>query len=82
MYKLAHAELRDKILAETMPLKKIMAFALTEPEIGSDASSIRTSARKVKGGYLLNGRKRWIGNGTFADYIACWARNESQEGRV
>ena len=82
MYKLAHPELRDKILADTMPLKKILAFALTEPETGSDASSIKTTAKKVEGGYILNGRKRWIGNGTFADYIACWARNESQEGRI
>jgi len=59
-----------------------MAWALTEPETGSDASSIRTTAKKVEGGYLLNGRKRWIGNGTFADYIACWARNESDNGRI
>ena len=65
-----------------MPLKKVMAWALTEPETGSDASSIQTTAKKVEGGYLLNGRKRWIGNATFADYIACWARNEADGGKI
>ena len=65
-----------------MPLNKVLAWALTEPETGSDASNIRTTAKKVQGGYLLNGRKRWIGNATFADYICCWARNESDKGRV
>lgn len=70
------------ILKETMSLKKVLAWALTEPETGSDASNIKTTARKVEGGYVLNGRKRWIGNATFADFIACWARNESDGGRV
>lgn len=82
VYKLAQPELREKIFAETMPLKKVMAWALTEPDTGSDASSIQSTARKVEGGYHLNGRKRWIGNATFADYIACWARNESDGGKV
>lgn len=59
-----------------------MAWALTEPETGSDASQIRTKAKKVKGGYLITGRKRWIGNAAFADYIVTWARNESEDGKV
>ena len=82
VYKLAQPALRDMILKETMSLKKVLAWALTEPETGSDASNIKTTARKVEGGYVLNGRKRWIGNATFADFIACWARNESDGGRV
>ena len=65
-----------------MTLKKILAWALTEPETGSDASEIHTSASQVEGGFLLNGRKRWIGNATFADYILCWARNEAESGRL
>lgn len=81
-YKLAQPALREKIFKDTMPLKKVMAWALTEPETGSDASSIQTSAKKVKGGYLINGRKRWVGNATFADYIATWARNEAEGGKV
>ena len=82
VYKLAQPELREKIFKDTMPLKKVMAWALTEPGTGSDASSIQATARKTEGGYLINGRKRWIGNATFADYIVCWARNEADSGKV
>jgi glutaryl-CoA dehydrogenase len=62
-------------------LEKIGAFALTEPYVGSDAAHIRTTARRVSGGYLLNGAKRWIGNATFADVIVVWAQDE-ETGRV
>lgn len=65
-----------------MSFKKVLCFGLTEPEYGSDASSIKTTAKKVEGGYLINGVKRWIGNGTFADYIIIWAKNESEGGKV
>ena len=64
-----------------MTCKKILAWALTEPENGSDASGLTTRATKVEGGYLLNGHKRWIGNATFADYICVWARNENIKGK-
>jgi alkylation response protein AidB-like acyl-CoA dehydrogenase len=49
---------------------------LTEPEAGSDASGLQTTAQRVAGGWRLNGQKRWIGNATFADVIIIWARNE------
>jgi len=68
------------VLKDTMPLNKVMAWALTEPENGSDASGLQSNARKVEGGYILNGRKRWIGNATFADYICIWARNLNEKG--
>lgn len=82
VHKLAQDELKMRIFKDTIPIKKVMAFALTEPENGSDASGLTTTARKVDGGYLLNGRKRWIGNATFADYILTWARNENDGNRV
>ena len=66
------------MLPSLISLDKIASFALTEPENGSDASNLQTSARKVDGGFILNGTKRWIGNGTFADYIIVWARYESK----
>ena len=62
-------------------MEKIFCFGLTEPTNGSDASALRTTARKVEGGYVLNGEKRWIGNATFGDVIV-WARNEDDGGRV
>lgn len=52
-----------------------MAFALTEPDKGSETINLDTYAKKVEGGYILNGKKRWIGNGTVADYLIIWAKN-------
>ena len=61
-------------------LEQLGAFALTEPDHGSDSVSLATSAQRVDGGYRLNGAKRWIGNGSLADVVVVWARNE--DGRV
>ena len=62
-------------MPECIALVKVIAWALTEPDNGSDASGLKTYAKKVEGGYLLSGQKRWIGNATFSDYICVWARN-------
>jgi alkylation response protein AidB-like acyl-CoA dehydrogenase len=59
-----------------------MSFGLTEPEFGSDATSLQTTAKKVEGGYLLNGKKRWIGNATFAEYIIVWAMNVDEKNKI
>jgi glutaryl-CoA dehydrogenase len=56
--------------------EKIGCFALTEPEAGSDPGSMRTSAVRSGGDYLLNGRKMWITNGEIADVAIVWARTE------
>lgn len=63
-------------------MDKILCFGLTEPTNGSDATGLLSTAKKVEGGYLLNGRKRWIGNATFADYIIIWAKNTSDSNRI
>ncbi len=44
----------------------IAGFALTEPDCGSDAAALRASAKRVDGGFLLNGRKQWCTNGSYA----------------
>lgn len=75
-------EQRARILKETINMDKVLCFGLTEPNYGSDASGLTTSATKVPGGYLINGQKRWIGNGTFADYIVVWARNPSENNNI
>jgi glutaryl-CoA dehydrogenase len=49
-------------------------FALTEPDGGSDAASMRTTASRVDGGYLLNGAKMWITNSPICDVALVWAR--------
>jgi len=82
VYNLGNEEQKKRILSDTVPMNKVMAFGLTEPEYGSDAASIKTTAKKVEGGYLLNGQKRWIGNATFCDYTVIWARNEAEKGAV
>jgi acyl-CoA oxidase len=52
---LGSEEQRARILPDAIQFKKILAFGLTEPEYGSDASSLKTTATKVEGGYLLKG---------------------------
>lgn len=65
-----------------MNMDKYICFGLTEPDNGSDASGLQTTAKKVDGGYLLTGQKRWIGNATFADYIVIWARNPHENNNI
>ncbi|EGC36665.1 hypothetical protein DICPUDRAFT_77698 [Dictyostelium purpureum] len=66
---------KEKYLPDLASMKKIGAFALTEPNAGSDAAGLQCKAKKVDGGWLLTGEKRWIGNAPFADVIVVWARN-------
>jgi alkylation response protein AidB-like acyl-CoA dehydrogenase len=62
-------ELKRKYLSPAVRGEKIGAFALTEPDAGSDASGIRTTAVKHRDGYLLNGPKTFITNGTICDFV-------------
>jgi acyl-CoA dehydrogenase len=52
------------------------SFALTEPDAGSDAGSLRTSARRVDGGWILNGTKRYITNAPLAGLFTLFARTD------
>jgi alkylation response protein AidB-like acyl-CoA dehydrogenase len=56
------------------------AFALSEPHCGSDASALRTTARRVDGGWLLNGTKQWISHGDQSGVIVVWARSNDRPG--
>lgn len=53
---------------------KIGCFGLTEPDYGSNPGAMITKAEKVEGGYILNGAKMWITNGTIADVAVVWAK--------
>jgi glutaryl-CoA dehydrogenase len=77
---LGSEEQRREWLPLMAKLEKIGAFALTEPEHGSDSVSLETTARRRGGDYVLDGAKRWIGNASFADVTIVWARD--QEGDV
>ncbi len=58
----------------------IGCFGLTEPDFGSNPSGMLTRAKKEKGGYVLNGTKRWITNGSISDVAVVWAKLE-QDGK-
>ncbi|HXG20871.1 MAG TPA: acyl-CoA dehydrogenase family protein [Methylomirabilota bacterium] len=54
----------------------IGCFGLTEPDFGSNPGGIITRARREKGGFVLNGTKRWITNGSISDVAVVWAKLE------
>ena len=62
-------------------MEKFGAFGLTEPFVGSAASTIQTTARKDGDFYVLNGAKRWIGGATFADVVVIYAQDD-QTGQI
>lgn len=68
--------MRQKYLPGLVSGERVGCFGLTEPDAGSDPGSLRTSARKVDGGYLLNGMKTWITNSPIADVLIIWAKTE------
>ena len=75
-------EQKARWLPAMATMTKLGAFALTEPEHGSDSIALETSASPDgRGGWVLNGRKRWIGLGTVADLVIVWARN-TDDGQV
>ena len=67
---------REKYLPGLAKGELIGCFGLTEPDAGSDPSSMKTRARKMKGGYRLNGTKTWISNSPVADVFVVWAKND------
>jgi glutaryl-CoA dehydrogenase len=60
----------------------IGCFGLTEPNSGSDPGSMRTRAKRTKDGWVLNGSKAWITNGTIADIAIVWAKVEDENDRI
>ncbi len=73
---LGSEEQRQRWLPAMARIEKIGAFGLTEPQHGSDAVALETSARRDGDAYVLTGAKKWIGNGTIADHVIIWARGE------
>ena len=58
----------------------IGALGITEPGAGSDVASLRTTARKVDGGYVVNGSKTFITNGVRADFLVCACKTTEEGG--
>jgi acyl-CoA dehydrogenase len=73
-------EQRDAWLPRTRTGKAIAAFALSEPESGSDVANIATTARRDGNGFVLDGEKTWISNGGIADFYVVFARTGEAPG--
>jgi glutaryl-CoA dehydrogenase (non-decarboxylating) len=71
---------RDKWLPKLASGELIGAFGLTEPNVGSDAASIETTATPDGEGWILNGRKRWISFGQVATLLLIFAQQEGKAG--
>ncbi len=73
-------EQRQKYLPGMAKGELVGCFGLTEPDAGSDPAGMKTRARKVDGGYVLNGAKMWITNSPIADVFVVWAKDD--EGAI
>ena len=73
---------REHYLPKLATGEWVGCFGLTEPDHGSDPSSMITRATKSEGGYLLNGAKNWITNSPIADVCVVWAKSEAHEGKI
>jgi len=74
-------EQRQKYLPKLRSGEHVGCFGLTEPDAGSDPASMRTRAKKVDGGFLLNGSKTWITNAPIADTLVVWAKDDAGDIR-
>ncbi len=73
-------EQKERWLPAMARMELIGAFGLTEPESGSDvARGLRTTCRRDGDSWVLNGQKKWIGNGSFADLVIIWAQDEETD---
>jgi acyl-CoA dehydrogenase len=73
-------EQRAKYLPAVASGKKIAAFALSEPDAGSDVAAMATTAVETENGYMLNGTKTWISNGGIADFYCVFAKTNPDAG--
>jgi len=80
LYRNGTEKQRHKYLPDLVSGKKIGALAITEPEAGSDAMSMRTRAKKKGDHYILNGTKMFITNGPVADVVIVYAKTDPDAG--
>ncbi|RUO63755.1 acyl-CoA dehydrogenase [Pseudidiomarina insulisalsae] len=71
-------EQRQKYLPKLASGEWVGCFGLTEPDAGSDPAGMRTTAKKVDGGYVLKGSKMWITNSPIADVFVVWAKLDGE----
>ncbi|MDH4172935.1 MAG: acyl-CoA dehydrogenase family protein [Betaproteobacteria bacterium] len=74
LHMLGNAEIRERLFKPALRGEKIGALCMTEPNAGSDLEGIATRARKVEGGYRLDGQKTWVTAAPVADFFTVFAR--------
>ncbi|MGH7898627.1 MAG: acyl-CoA dehydrogenase family protein, partial [Candidatus Binatia bacterium] len=79
IYAFGSEEQKTKWLPKLARAEAIGCFGLTEPDYGSNPGGMITRATREKGGYRLNGTKRWITNGSIADLAIVWAKTEGDD---
>ncbi len=80
IFKFGNEWQKQRWLAPGIRGEKIGALGITEPGAGSDVASLRTSAKKIDGGYLVNGSKTFITNGVRADFLVCAVKTTEEGG--
>lgn len=78
IYAFGQEEQRLKWLPRLASGELIGCFGLTEPDYGSNPGGMLTNAKRIDGGYLLNGAKMWITNGSIADIAVVWAKLDDE----
>ena len=82
IYTYGSEEQKKKYLPQLASGKLVGCFGLTEPDHGSDPGSMETRAKKVDGGWILQGNKMWITNSPIADVFIVWAKAYNAQGSV
>ncbi len=75
-------EQKKKYLPKLVTGEWVGCFGLTEPDHGSDAGAMKSRAKKVDGGFVLNGQKMWITNSPIADLAVVWAKSDAHDGKI
>jgi len=73
---------RRKFLPKLATGEWVGCFGLTEPDHGSDPGSMVTRAKKVDGGFIVNGAKMWITNAPIADVCVVWAKSDAHDDQI
>jgi acyl-CoA dehydrogenase len=80
IFRFGTPEQHERFLRPAIAGEKVGALGITEPGAGSDVASIRTTARRVPGGYVVDGAKTFITNGVRADFLVCAVRTAPEDG--
>ncbi len=73
---------KRRYLPDLVAGTSIGCFGLTEPDAGSDPGGMRTRARRIDGGYRIDGSKTWISNAPIADVFIIWAKSDAHGGAI